>query len=409
MEKKIVTTPNVNPKVKKDGLDADILNKPVDIADIVQDANAYRLWLKMEESEWLTDKRMYTASDGGLIDLAIVHPWLKKRILHLPATEQEHIWELKNTKYQPARLLANQWKKKAFGTIPGPKKQKSDDPKKAKAYDNAMVAKFAMLVPRTTELIELFGRMFTIDEVFVICVEDWGLPANKKQLSEFRNHYGEIIADKINHHKRSFADLRLGIKKSRLEELCWLFSEMKKDYKSSRSVKLVEQMRGTLQDIRKEIEGDKVVIEGNFDINIEASVNEHLQNEVLKNISLRDLIIGRVAARVNQNPALMVYYLTRSYYNKFAGTTGPVEDAEYETLQYPNDAGYDFDLIQKRQALLNAEVESGDHVAPLPKTIELSAGEALRQKLLSIALAKTTAAEREQTRLNIVMSPTNKG
>ena len=409
MEKKIVTQPNVNVKVKKDGLDADILNKPVDIADIVQDANAYRLWLKMEESEWLTDKRMYTASDGGLIDLAIVHPWLKKRILHLPATEQEHIWELKNTKYQPARLLANQWKKKAFGTIPGPKKQKSDDPKKAKAYDNAMVAKFAMLVPRTTELIELFGRMFTIDEVFVICVEDWGLPANKKQLSEFRNHYGEIIADKINHHKRSFADLRLGIKKSRLEELCWLFSEMKKDYKSSRSVKLVEQMRGTLQDIRKEIEGDKVVIEGNFDINIEASVNEHLQNEVLKNISLRDLIIGRVAARVNQNPALMVYYLTRSYYNKFAGTTGPVEDAEYETLQYPNDAGYDFDLIQKRQALLNAEVESGDHVAPLPKTIELSAGEALRQKLLSIALAKTTAAEREQTRLNIVMSPTNKG
>lgn len=408
MEKKITTAPHISDKVKRDGLNADILNSPVDIADIVQDANAYRMWLKLEESEWLTEKRQYTASDGGLIDLAIVHPWLKKRILHLPPAEQEHIWELKNTKYQPTRLLANQWKKKAFGTIPGPKKQKSDDPKKAKAYDNAMVAKFAMLVPRTTELIELFGRMFTIDEAYVICVEDWGLPANKKQLSDFRNHYGEIIADKINHHKKSFADLRLGIKKSRLEELCWLYAEMKKDYKSSRSVKLVEQMRGTLQDIRKEIEGDKVVIEGNLDINIEASVNEHLQNEVLKNISLRDLIIGRVAARVNQNPALMVYYLTRSYYNKFSGTTGPVEDAEYETIKYPNDIGYDFDMIQKRQVLLNAEVESDEHVAPLPKTIELSAGEALRQKLLSIALAKTTAAEREQTKLNIVMSPTNK-
>lgn len=412
MEKKINTAPHISDKVKRDGLNSDILNREVEIEDIVKDANAYRMWLKLEESEWLTTSRQYQASDGGLIDLAIVHPWLKKRILHLPEAEQEHIWELKNTKYQPARLLANQWKKKAFGTIPGPKKQKPEqgvsDPKKQRAFDNAMAAKFAMLVPRTTELIELFGRMFTIDEVYVICVEDWGLPANKKQLSEFRNHYSDIISDKIQHHKRSFADLRLGIKKSRLEELCWLYSEMKRDYKSNRSVKFVEQMRGVLQDIRKEIEGDKIVVEGNLDINIEASVNEHLQNEVLKNISLRDLIIGRVAARTNQNPALLVYYLTKSYYNKFSGTTGPIQDAEYEEIRYPNEAGYDFDMIQKQQGLLEAELTSEEHVPSLPKTIDSNDGESLRQRLLSIALAKTSSAEREQTKLSIVMSPKNK-
>lgn len=410
MEKKMIAPPNVHDNVKRDKIDPNLLNKPVEISEIVKDPSAYKIWLKMEENEWLTVKRTYIASDGSEIDLAIIDPWLKRRILHLPASEQEHIWDIKKNHYHKARLLANQWKKKAFGIVPGPKKQakEGDSEKRTKQIENANVARFAMLIPRTTELIELFGRMFTVEEVFVMCVEDWGLPASKKMLSEFRNHYAEIISDKINHHKKSFADLRLGIKKSRLEELCWIYAELKKDYKKNRQVKFVEQMRGILQDIRKEIEGDKIIIEGNFDINIEGAVNDHLQNEVLKNISIRDLIIGRVAARVGSNPALLVYYLTRSYYKRFSGTTGPIEDAEYETIQYPNDVGYDFQMIEKNQEKLRLEVGLPENVPPLPSTVDLSAGEKLRQRLLSIALAKTSDAERSLTANNIVISPGQK-
>ena len=167
-------------------------------------------------------------------------------------------------------------------------------------------------------------------------------------------------------------------------------------------------MRGILQDIRKEIEGDKIIIEGNFDINIEGAVNDHLQNEVLKNISIRDLIIGRVAARVGSNPALLVYYLTRSYYKRFSGTIGPIEDAEYESIQYPNDAGYDFQMIEKNQEKLRLEVGLPENVPPLPSTVDQSAGEKLRQRLLSIALAKTSDAERSLTANNIVISPGQK-
>lgn len=406
MAEKIVTQPNVHQSVKRDKIDPDILNNPIHIDEIIKDASAYKMWLALEKVDWLNEKRTYEASDGSSIDLAIITPWLKKRILHLPAKEQEHIWDIKNNHYQKARLLANQWKKKAFGVIPGPKKQPKDgdDNKRTKQIENANVARFAMLIPRTPELIELFGRMFTIDEVFVMCVEDWGLPANKKMLSEFRNHYAEIISDKINNHKKSFADLRLGIKKSRLEELCWLYAELKKEFRSNRGIKYVEQMRGILQDIRKEIEGDKIIIEGNLDINIEASVNEHLQNEVLKHMSLRNLIIGRVAARVNSNPALLVYYLTKSYYNKFSGTTGPIDDAAYETIQYPNDVGYDFNMIEKNQQRLLNEPNMPEFVEPLPKTVDMSAGEKLRQRLMSIALAKTSDMERSQTANTIVIS-----
>lgn len=408
-KKKVNTAPHISDKVKKDGLNPDILNKPVDIQDIVKDSAAYTMWLKLEESEWLTTKRMYEASDGSVIDLAIVHPWLKRRILHLSQKEQDEIWELKNTKYQPARLLANQWKKKAFGTIPGPGKQKSSDPKKQRAYDNALVAKFAMLVPRSAELIELFGRMFTIEEVYTVAVEDWGLPVSKKMLAEFRNHYSDIVADKINHHKRSFADLRLGIKKSRLEELCWIYAELKKDYRRTRQVKMVEQLRGVLQDIRREVEGDKMVIEGNFDINIEASVNEHLQNEVLRNISLRDLIIGRVGARVGVDPSRLIYYLTTSYYARYGGTVQAPDDSQYESIQYPNEAGYDFEMIAKNQNTLLSEAEKTKDSIPVLLSPENSSdGERLRQKLLSIALAHSNKVERDRTANSIVISPTQK-
>lgn len=406
MADQITTTPNVSGKVKMDGLSSDILNKPVEIDEIVKDANAYRIWQKFEESPYLTIKRFFEASDGGIIDLAIVHPYLKKKIAHLPQDEQDKIWVLKTEKYQPARLLANQWKKKAFGVIPGPKKQQSDDPKKQKAYENASIARFAMVVPRTKELIELFGRMFTIDEVFQVVVEDWGLPANKKMLAEFRNHYAEIIADKITHHKRSFADLRLGIKKSRLEELCWIYAELKADYRKNRQVKYIEQMRMTLQDIRKEIEGDKVVVEGNLDINIEADINFHLNSEVLRNIGLRNLIIGRVAARMNMNPNMLVYFLTKSYYAKFGGVVeAPAEDIEYENLRYPNEAGYDFDMIAKSQAALSAEVDAVEPI--LEALVTPTEGNKLRERLLSIARAKTHQLEQDKTVANLI-TPTIK-
>lgn len=406
MEKKIVTTPNVHSKVKYDKLSDDILNKPVDIEELAVDKNAYKVWLKCEENEWLTTKRVYHASDGGLIDLAIVHPFLKKKILHLPQDEQDVIWEMKTDQYQPARLKANMWKKRAFGVIPGPRKEPpGDNKKKQKAYDNAMMAKFAILAPRAPELIELFGRMFTIEEVFTLAVEDWGLPCTRKMLTEFRNHHADVISDKINHHKQSFADLRLGIKKSRLEELCWIYNELKKDYKKNRQVKFAEQLRGVLQDIRKEVEGDRLVVEGNFDVNIEASINQHLQDEILSGIGLRDLIIGRVAVRANISPSQLIYQLTRSYYRKFSGALEPISDAEYVDMKYPNEAGYDFDFINKNQSYLEQEDQKAAQVTEIQ--VEPSAGEKLRQRLLSIALKNANDAERTQTKYQIAIGAPN--
>lgn len=298
----------------------------------VVNKEAYNMWLILEGKKTKLSKFDTERSDGTKVELNIgmmkVH--LYKILGDFPHSTQEEIKTIK-TEYDQLRAKATNWKMKAFGMDYRDKMHKT--------------SAFYILKNREREIIELFGRMFSIDEVHQFCVEEWGIPVSKLILNKFRQYKIDEISTLIERSKAGFDDIRLGHKRPRIEELCWLYKFAKENLNKTRQIKYADLARNLLKDIKSEVEGDKLIIEGNLDINVDMTIHNHLANNVLRNIGLRQIIIGRVAAANGISPFILVEQLTTSYYSKFSGVIQEPIQSEYNNIEYPNDQPYDFDYL----------------------------------------------------------------
>ena len=101
-----------------------------------------------------------------------------------------------------------------------------------------------------------------------------------------------------------------------------------------------------------------MTVNGAVDINIEVTIQNHIQKEILKTINLKEIILGRVAARMNYDPKKLVAGLHNSYYAKFVDISGDFdEDAE---MQYPSNTAYDFGMIERTAGQEVMDVKAED-------------------------------------------------
>ena len=125
-----------------------------------------------------------------------------------------------------------------------------------------------------------------------------------------------------------------------------MYGKMKNRFKVNNSSEAYNSMLRTLEQIRKEAEGDILTVNGVVDVNIEAQIQEHIQQEIYKTINLKEIILGRVAARMGYDPAKLIAGLHNSYYAKFVQISGDFEeDAE---MVYPSSQAYDFTQIEMK-------------------------------------------------------------
>ena len=83
-------------------------------------------------------------------------------------------------------------------------------------------------------------------------------------------------------------------------------------------------------------------------MNLNVEISAHIQKEVLKTINLKEIIIGRVAARMNYDPMNLIAGLHNSFYNKFVPISGDFDpNAE---IEYPSLINYDFAEIERKNA-----------------------------------------------------------
>ena len=201
--------------------------------------------------------------------------------------------------------------------------------------------------------------MFTIDEVCKIVNERWAIPIDRKQIVEFRTKYNTQIKSLIERHKESYDDIRLGIKKSRMEELSFLYGRQKEKYINGMNRDDYKLLLQTLEQFRKESEGDRLTIDGKIDIDYEVNINHHLNQQVFKTLNLKEVILGKVAAKMGINPVKLIYSLNNSYYKKLSNVLGDFDpdQAEGSETIYPSQMNYDFERIRKYQAQRDQEVE----------------------------------------------------
>lgn len=275
---------------------------------------------------------IYISSEGDEINIAMLPHRLEKYIAHLNPAEQEQIRE-KKRKYNQIRAKITTAKALAYGhsgCLGGKKREE--------------IAKYQPS-PFEEDVIELLGRMFTVSEVVKIMGEENGIVINEADVKDVLRRNISEIERKRDDFRNKVADVRLYNKRPRLEELAWMYSKMKQRYVALNSVDAYNSMLRTLEQIRKEAEGDILNINGAIDVNIEATIQKHIQEEVLKTINLREIILARVAARMHYDPVKLIAGLHNSYYAKFVDIGGDLD--EEADMRYPSASAYDFDKIER--------------------------------------------------------------
>lgn len=299
-------------------------NNKIAIPEEVVNPKAYLKFVALNKHPLLVH-HYTTTSEGEEVNLGIAPHHFKRYIAHLSPKEQEILLDMK-AKYSSLLMKRSAAKATAFGSYSRPRKSAYS------AFEG--------------DVIELLGRMFSIAEVVKIMGEDNEVIITEEQVKEVLRKHVVEIERKRDVFRNKVADVRLYNKRPRLEELTWMYSKMKMRYIALNSTEAYNAMLRTLEQLRKESEGDVLNINAAIDANINVEINAHIQKEILKTINLKEIILGRIAARMKYDTNKLIAGLHNSYYHKFVPISGDFDPDE--EMQYPSLVNYDFSEIERR-------------------------------------------------------------
>ena len=343
----------------------------IEFPEEVVDKKEYMKYIAFSRNP-IIKNHWYETSDGENINLRTAPQWIRKYIAHLSPKEQEDVmakkqeWQRINMKMRAAEAAAFG---RRYGRVGRPKNDSLE-----------------------TDIVELLGRMFTIPEVVKIMGEDNEVIVTEEQVKQvMKRRLGEIER-KREEYRNKVADVRLYNKRPRLEELAWMYGKMKMRYVAYEGVDAYNAMLRTLEQVRKEAEGDQININGSLDVNINVEIQAHIQKEIIKTINLKEIILGRIAARMGYDTKKLIASLHNSYYSKFVQISGEFNpNAE---MEYPSLVNYDYNEIERRNANVDDVV---DIEAEEVKDDEKEKANAVREMLLAKIRKQRQEAEARTT------------
>lgn len=355
------------------------------IPEGVKDKKSYLKMLKLQKHKILNKNKIYITSDNLEINLASFPHHIRKKIEHLSTIEKGEVMEQKDL-YSRINNKLTAIKRKAWGLQQGGNVKGK--------------TRTSLLYQRETELTEYFGRMFNVDEVLKIVNDEWGIPVGRKILEKFRSENSEAIDKLIEKHKLTYSDIRLGVKRSRMEELAYLYNRQKGKYEQTNSREDYKLLILTLKEIRTEAEGNRLTIDGKVDMNYEMNISVHLQNEVFRTMNLKEIILGRVAAKMGINPVKLIYSIQNSYYRKFSNVLGDYDPNNETDMIYPSQLNYDFERIGKAHRQHDKDIEDAVIVEEENNKKDEEQARLLKEKLMAKLLRKKKVVKKAKSKIN---------
>lgn len=305
----------------------------------------YLKWKLVNDEYQNNPDNPYKTSIPGLeINMLLGTYKVNQGLAKLPeGEEKEKLKEILKV-YNVKRGKLMDLKMKAFGT------RRTSPQEKVIPRENSSI-----LSSKKTEILELFGKFYNLEDVHRILVEQHDFQVPISTLEYFRQKNINQIVELQEEYKRDYTIIRLTHKKSRLEELNYLYQDRKALYLSSKNREDYKLLLMTLKDIKTEVEGDILTINGNIDINIEQTINFQVQQELIKGLAIKDIIISRVSARLGINSSYLLQRLHTSYYSAFNGYGVPAVDIKNEQPLYPSQIIYNFDEIRNKADLKKGE------------------------------------------------------
>lgn len=243
----------------------------------------------------------------------------------------------------------------------------------------------------STKVLEMLGKGWTAQEVHKNLLLE-GADVPMRAIIDFQTKNKDQILALRNQWNQDLQDVPLTSKRSRLEKLSFLYHEIQGDFEGCKTpmlkANLSKELRGILDQARKEVEGEelKLTIDGNIDVN--ATINVAMSSSrLLHGLTVNQLIISRVAARLKLPSQYLIDRLAHSYYAKYNGYRTN-EDLKTKPI-YPTSVQYDIlseEMVRKNQKWEREQKEYEDAVVitePSPEVMDTreQMKKALRKKL----------------------------
>ncbi len=322
-----------------------VTKKKEDIVDLPKELQnqpdrvkkAYAEWIKLEGHIRSHPDRYHKVTDPEnediIVDIDLTSNWryIHRKVSHLPANE---IVELQ-TMWRGIQVL----------------KQRKGQLKRV--WNGALKADEGSTInERETDILELFGRWMTVGEVYDTVHSDWGIAhISKRDINEFRIKNQEKIDKLRTEWENTYDHNYLAKKRGRIEQLGYLYYTQKQKYDGSDyAATYSREMVKILEQIRKEVEGDrlKLTIDGRIDVDQTIQVNKTLQ-EVSKELPINDMIIAIVAGKKGLDPVELMGQLTNSTYAKYNGFGGVLTKGDEQDLSIlPSNFTYDWVALEKK-------------------------------------------------------------
>lgn len=323
--------------------DPDIKDEDIIIPDGVTDEEFYRKW-KKAHNKWKYSPDTFRTievkkADGTIdkieINFTIATMYFERYINRIPQTDEykDLIKELRDKKLEWDKIRGTlaSLKCKAFGVW---------------STEDKAATRDSILDCRKTEILELFGKFYNTVEIHRIVIQEYKLEVNAATIENFRVKHLEQIKELQEEYVKDYSDVRLTHKKSRLEELNDLYVGRKNIYNATKKGEDYKLLLQTIEQVKREVEGDTLTITSNLNINIEQTLVSHIYQELIRGLAIKEIVIARVAARTNTNPLYLISRLNHSFYKQFNGFDVNEEfDINSQISLYPSQIVYNFDEI----------------------------------------------------------------
>lgn len=211
----------------------------------------------------------------------------------------------------------------------------------------------------SSELIELFGRDYSVAEVHKI-LKDRNINIAYPVLLRFAKRNDDKIKELRSKWREEIDDVSISIKRSRLEKLNLLLNDLLQHYEDATPLNKLsysKEIRGILEQARKEVEGEELKLTVTGRIDIEATISSYLnESQILRDLTIHQMVISRVATRLGIPSMAIIERLANSFYSSFNGFK-PNNDLSTKIL-YPSATNYDIlELEEKSKQFENKQFE----------------------------------------------------
>ena len=221
------------------------------------------------------------------------------------------------------------------------------------------------LEDRTAEILQLFGQEHSVSEVHKI-YKNQGINIAYPSLLRFAKRNDEKIRELRNKWREDIDDVSISIKRSRLEKLNFLLNDLLQHYEDSTPLNKInysKEIRGILDQARKEVEGEEIKLTVSGRIDIEATISSYInESQILRDLTIHQIVVSRVAARLGIPYGAIIERLANSFYSQFNGFRAN-NDLSTKIL-YPSSTNYDILDLEKK----NHELKQVEH-KPTPTTL----------------------------------------